>query len=118
MAKFFSQNDIDLFKECFFFIAKRGYTQSDQELGQIMRSLAYSPTEEEVHTYFSKYVKDGKIDFASFLEVMHTHNMKEKAVKEIVQGFKAHDSEGRGYVQTNEVKNILLNLGEQLKRNE
>ena len=49
---------------------------------------------------------------------MHTHNMKAKAVKEIVQGFKAHDSEGRGYVQTNEVKNILLNLGEQLKRNE
>ncbi|XP_052786441.1 calmodulin-like protein 4 [Mya arenaria] len=118
MAKFFSQTDIDLFKECFFFIAKRGYTQDEHQMGQIMRSLSYSPTEEEIKKYFQKYVKDDRIDFASFLEVMHEHNMKEKAVKEIILAFKAHDTEGRGYVQTNEVKNILANLGEQLTKRE
>ncbi|XP_053387884.1 calmodulin-like protein 4 [Mercenaria mercenaria] len=118
MAKFFSQNDIDLFKECFFFIAKRGYTTSEQEMGTIMRSLSYSPTEEEIHNYFQKYVKDGKIDFASFLEVMHEHNTKENAIREITNAFRAHDKEGRGYVQTNEVKNVLLNLGEGLTRRE
>ncbi|WAR29884.1 CALL4-like protein [Mya arenaria] len=87
IAKFFSQTDIDLFKECFFFIAKRGYTQDEHQMGQIMRSLSYSPTEEEIKKYFQKYVK-------------------------------AHDTEGRGYVQTNEVKNILANLGEQLTKRE
>ncbi|KAL4216527.1 Calmodulin-like protein 6 [Mactra antiquata] len=118
MAKFFSQDDIDLFKECFFFISKKGYTQNAQEMGTIMRSLSYSPTEEEIGQYFKKYVKDDKIDFASFLEVMHEHNTKENAIREITRGFRAHDSEGRGYVQANDVKNILLNLGEGLSRRE
>lgn len=83
-----------------------------------MRSLSYSPTEEEIQNYFKKYVKDGKIDFASFLEVMHAHNMKENALKEITSAFLAHDKEGKGYVPTNEVKNILLNLGERISRRE
>ena len=38
-----------------------------------------------VHMYV---LPDGKIDFASFLEVMHDHNMKENATKEIVMAFK------------------------------
>ena len=48
---------ITVFKECFFFIAKRGYTTDERELGKIMMSLAFSPTSEEVHEYFQKYVK-------------------------------------------------------------
>ena len=49
---------------------------------------------------------------------MHEHSMKEDSLKEIVAAFRAHDNEGRGYVQTSEVKNILLNLGEKLGRRE
>ena len=55
---------IAVFKECFFFIAKRGYTTSEEEMGTIMRSLSYSPTEEEIHNYYQKYVKgDCLIEF-------------------------------------------------------
>jgi len=49
-----------VFKECFFFHAKKGYTQTDQQLGLMMRSLSYSPTEEEIHQYFNKFVKGKK----------------------------------------------------------
>ena len=52
-----NQTYFSVFKECFFFNAKRGFTQSDQELGLIMRSLGYSPTPEEVTQYYQKYVR-------------------------------------------------------------
>ena len=48
-----------VYKECFFFIAKRGYTTDERELGTIMQSLSLSPTTEEIHQYFQKHVKGG-----------------------------------------------------------
>ena len=48
---------VSVFKECFFFNASRGYTTDERQLGMIMMSLSYSPTTEEVHQYFQKYVK-------------------------------------------------------------
>lgn len=67
-----------------------------------------------IHVIFT----DGKIDFASFLEVMHEHCNKENTVKEIIAAFRAHDKEGRGYIQASELRNVLLNLGERLSRRE
>ncbi|KAJ8311565.1 hypothetical protein KUTeg_010920 [Tegillarca granosa] len=55
MARFFSQSDIDKFKECFNYHCHRGYAASENELSVIMRSLGYSPTRDEVIKYFKKY---------------------------------------------------------------
>jgi hypothetical protein len=62
MSFIFCEICLSVFKECFFFVAKRGFTQSEQEMGMIMRSLSYSPTEEEIHNYYQKYVK-GNTEF-------------------------------------------------------
>ena len=62
---------IAVFKECFFFNAKRGYTTDEQQLGMIMMSLSYSPTPEEVHQYFQKYIKGNKNGVRNNLLVMN-----------------------------------------------
>ncbi|XP_048750153.2 calmodulin-like protein 4 [Ostrea edulis] len=118
MAKFFSQTDIDKFKECFFFHARRGHISQEQELSLIMRSLGYSPTPQEVSKYFNKYNKDNKIEFASFLEAMHDQSSAENPEKELLNAFKSHDKEKRGYVNAAEVQHIMMNIGERLSRQE
>ncbi|KAL5019468.1 hypothetical protein ScPMuIL_002360 [Solemya velum] len=119
MARYFNQSDIDLFKECFFFHARRGYIKDEEELTLIMRSLAYSPTRTEITAYFGKHGKaEGRIDFASFLDTMHDHCQVENVQREITAGFEAHDNYKRGYVSGPEVKHILMNMGEKLNKHE
>ncbi|OWF49623.1 calmodulin-like protein 4 [Mizuhopecten yessoensis] len=119
MAYSFSQTDIDRFKECFFYYARKGNIASKEELGYIMQSLGYSPTPEEVTKYFTTYSKNSNnIDFASFLEAMHDHSKVENVDKELLNAFVAHDQEKRGYVQASEVRNILMKIGVKLSRGE
>ena len=61
---------------------------------------------------------DGKIDFAAFLDIMHEHSGKEHTIEEIMTAFRAHDTDKKGYVSTQEAKNILTRLGGGLSRQE
>ncbi|XP_052084940.1 calmodulin-like protein 4 [Mytilus californianus] len=115
MARYFSQSDIDKFKECFFYHARKSI-KNEENLSIIMRSLGYSPTKEEVSKYFTKYGPD--IEFASFLECMHDHKGIENPEKELINAFKAHDTQSKGYVNASEVRHILMNLGEKLTSRE
>ncbi|KAL3884735.1 hypothetical protein ACJMK2_024845, partial [Sinanodonta woodiana] len=119
MAKYFSQGDIELYKECFFFNCKRGYITQEDELARIMRSLNYSPTMEEVGKYIHKHSKSGgKMEFDSFLEAMHDHRETERCKEEILHGFIAQDTDRKGYVTANEARHVLSNFGERLSRHE
>ncbi|XP_074661411.1 calmodulin-like protein 4 [Tubulanus polymorphus] len=118
MARFFSQKDIDEFKECFFLYARRGYVVDDAELSLITRSLGFSVTAEETERYYTKYSKDGKIDFATFLELLYEHSKIESAEKEIVAAFEATDTAKRGYVTSSEFRHILTSFGEKLTKKE
>ena len=61
---------------------------------------------------------DQKIEFASFLEAMHDHSQVENPEKELLNAFKSHDRERRGYVNASEVQHIMLSMGERLSRQE
>ncbi|XP_013394046.1 calmodulin-like protein 4 isoform X1 [Lingula anatina] len=117
-ARFFSKSDIDEFKECFSFYARQRHIVNVEELKIIMRSLGYSPTIVELQTYYKKYQKEGKIDFATFLDIMHEHSQNEKCQEELVAAFQSHDIQRRGYVNASEVKNILTQFGEKLNKRE
>ena len=58
------------------------------------------------------------IEFAAFLECMHAHKEIEKPEKELLNAFKSHDKERRGYVNASEARHILMNLGEKLSSRE
>ncbi|KAK6184916.1 hypothetical protein SNE40_007268 [Patella caerulea] len=84
-----------------------------------MRSLSYSPTKEEVTKYFKKHVgSDGRIEFSSFLDILHDHSKVENCEKELLAGFKAQDMNKQGTVSAAEMKHILMTTGEKLSRNE
>ncbi|CAE1151364.1 CALM [Acanthosepion pharaonis] len=119
MARYFSQSKIDEFKECFSFNARKNQISQVEELSLIMRSLGFSPTREETTKYLEKYKnEDSIINFALFLDILHEHCQTENNEKEIMQAFQAHDKNKTGTVPGNELRQILLNLGERLTRNE
>ena len=63
-------------------------------------------------------VADGRIDFATFLDIMHLHSQKEKCQQEVMDAFKAHDKSRRGVVNGQDLYHILTQYGEKLDRQE
>ncbi|CAL8120517.1 unnamed protein product [Orchesella dallaii] len=116
MARFFREQDIDEFRECFYLNARNGSIRTLDELSLIMRSLGMSPTIAEL----KKYLKDkgGKMSFADFLEVIHSHSQVEKVPDEILEAFKAADPKGKGLIPAKELKHILGRWGECLSSRE
>ena len=49
---------------------------------------------------------------------MHDHSVKEDTIKEILAAFQAQDKDKKGYISTQEARNILTHLGEGLSRHE
>ncbi|XP_047098704.1 calmodulin-like protein 4 isoform X2 [Schistocerca piceifrons] len=89
MARYFREQDIDEFRECFYLFARSGQIRTLDELTIIMRSLGMSPTIQELKKYMKE--KGGKMSFAEFLEVMHTHSQAEVLPDEVVAAFQAAD---------------------------
>lgn len=117
MARYFSEQDIDEFRDCFYLKTKsKGQITALNELKEIMRSLGMSPTLKELQQYFKE--KNGKLSFADFLDVMHTHSKKEKVPQEIIDAFRASDSYRNGQILTRDLKHILGRWGEKLDHKE
>lgn len=135
MARYFKEKDIDgnfyrilkfyviitvnfftEFRECFYLFARSGTITTLDELTVIMRSLGLSPTISELATYMKK--KGGRLSFADFLEIMHSHSTVEKLPDEVLTAFKAGDTDKRGTIQARHLRHILQNWGEGLSQRE
>jgi len=81
MARYFTETDIDEFRECFYLFARSGQINTLDELTIVMRSLGMSPTIGELNRYLKE--KGGKMSFADFLDVMHAHSKAEQLPKEV-----------------------------------
>ncbi|XP_046996531.1 calmodulin-like protein 4 [Schistocerca americana] len=116
MARYFREQDIDEFRECFYLFARSGQIRTLDELTIIMRSLGMSPTIQELKKYMKE--KGGKMSFAEFLEVMHTHSQAEVLPDEVVAAFQAADPGKKGVLPARQLKHMLLNWGERLSGKE
>lgn len=116
MARYFREQDIDEFRDCFYLNAHSGQIRTLDELTLIMRSLGLSPTITELKKYYKD--KGGKISFADFLDIMHTHSEKESIPEEIIKAFRASDRNGSGQMSGRELRRILMNWGEKLSPRE
>ncbi|XP_055383467.1 calmodulin-like protein 4 [Condylostylus longicornis] len=112
MARYFKEQDIDEFRECFYLFARSGQITSLDELTVIMRSLGLSPTIQELTHYLKS--KNGKMSFADFLEIMHQHSKVENLPDEIIAAFKAADTENRGTISARQLRHLLQKWGEGL----
>lgn len=116
MAHHFREQDIDEFRECFFLFARNGTIKTLDELSVIMRSLGMSPTIAELKKYLAE--KGGKMSFPDFLKVMHLHSKAEDIPQEVVDAFKAADTQKTGMVPAKYLKHVLVNWGEGLSPKE
>ncbi len=86
------------------------------ELTVTMRSLGMSPTIAELRDYMRD--KGGKMSFADFLDVMHTHSKKESVPRELLEAFRNYDKNKRGVIAARDLHHILAKWGEKLSSRE
>ncbi|XP_022902262.1 uncharacterized protein [Onthophagus taurus] len=110
MARYFKEQDIVEFRECFYLFARSGQIKTLDELTVIMRSLGLSPTISELAGYLKQ--KGGKMTFADFLEVMDVHSRSEDLPREVVNAFKAGDPDGKGVIHAKHLRHLLERWGE------
>uniref|UniRef100_A0A674BAC0 Troponin C, slow skeletal and cardiac muscles n=1 Tax=Salmo trutta TaxID=8032 RepID=A0A674BAC0_SALTR len=81
---------------------------STKELGKVMRMLGQNPTPEELQT-------SGTVGFDEFLVMMvrcMNEESKGKLEEELAELFRMFDKNGDGYIDLEELKNILESTGE------
>jgi calmodulin len=77
------------------------------------------PTMNELQFYYNKHKNTkesdgGQIDFAEFLNILHSHMVTEQANDEILKAFKLYDVRKTGFITVNELRSILTKTGEKL----
>ena len=86
-----------------------------KELGTIMRNLGQNPSEEELKQMIREvdWNGDGTIDFKEFLCLMLKKMDDSDIDDELETAFKAFDLDKDGYITPHELRNGMLNLGEE-----
>lgn len=59
-------------------------------------------------------LKDGQIDFAEFLNILHEHLQGGDAKQEMMNAFKAYDHKKTGFINVKDLRAILTGTGEKL----
>ncbi|XP_075427917.1 troponin C, skeletal muscle isoform X1 [Ascaphus truei] len=117
---FLSEEMIAEFKAAFdMFDTDGGGDISTKELGTVMRILGQTPTKEELDLIIEEVDEDGSgtIDFEEFL-VMMVRQMKEdaqgKSEEELAECFRVFDKNADGYIDSEELGEILRSSGEDI----
>jgi len=121
MADLLSIEQIKIYKEAFSIFDKNnsGFI-SAKELGQVMRSLKMHPTEHELADMIHEINQNdnGQISFDEFLLMMAKKSKDPDLLEKALEAFRVFDKQNKGFIAVNDVRNILLNLGEKLSANE
>merc|ERR1711862_1027012 len=90
-------------------------TITTKELGTVMRSLGQNPTEAELMDMINEVDADGSgtIDFPEFLTMMARKVKEVEGDEELRQAFMVFDKDGNGFITANELRHVMMNLGEQ-----
>ena len=80
------------------------FPSSANELGTVMKSVGYQPTEAEVSRLIKKADTDGSgvIEFEEFVEMMGDYEVIGE--EEIISAFKMFDRNGDGVISKSELK--------------
>lgn len=93
---------------------------STAELGEVMRNLGHSPTEEALRVMVDEVDADGNgnIDFAEFLTLMARRMKAKDSQAEILEAFKVFDKDNSGKISVKELREVMTSLGEKLTEGE
>jgi calmodulin len=113
----FTEEQIAEFKEAFALFDKDGDGSiTSKELGTVMRSLGQNPTEPELQDMINEVDTDGNgtIDFPEFLTMMARKIKETDSDDEIREAFRIIDKDGSGFISASELKQVMIDLGEEL----
>ena len=65
-----------------------------------------------MHCCLHYCLKGGKLSFADFLDVMHSHSVKEKVSQEVMDAFRASDWNRSGTISVAQLRHYLMDCGE------
>ncbi|KAG7277579.1 hypothetical protein CRUP_013897 [Coryphaenoides rupestris] len=98
---------------------------SCKDLGNLMRTMGYMPTEMELIELSQNINMNlgGRVDFEDFVELMAPKLLEETAgmigMKELKDAFKEFDMDGDGEITTEELRQAMIKLmGEHMARSE
>ncbi|KAF9682936.1 hypothetical protein SADUNF_Sadunf05G0160100 [Salix dunnii] len=119
MADSLSEEQIAEFREAFFLIDRDadGFITME-ELATTVQSLDGRPAKEVQAMICDVDLEgNGTMDFEEFLIVMG-RKQKENVAEELKEAFKVFDRNQDGYISANELRQVMMNLGERLTEEE
>jgi calmodulin len=90
------------------------------ELSNVMKALGYNLTEKEVSEIMGENDNDndGKLKLEEVLFLVNNRSKEIDTEDELIEAFRLFDKEGKGYIGIDEIKHLLLMLGESMSNEE
>merc|ERR1719189_3560264 len=122
MAINLPEEEMEEYREIFsFFDRDGGGTITSVELGQVMRTFGWNPSEGDLQEMIAEIDQDGNgsISFNEFLYLM-TKSVHEDGdiEEEIREAFRVFDREGHGFITVPDLCQVLTTLGDKLTEEE
>ncbi|KAA8544924.1 hypothetical protein F0562_019681 [Nyssa sinensis] len=121
MGDVLTEEQIAEFQEAFCLLDKDGDgCITIEELATAIRSLGQIPTEEELQNMINEVDVNGNgtIEFGEFLSLMARKMKESEAEEELKEAFRVFDKDQDGYISANELRSVMVNLGERLSDEE
>ncbi|OMO55375.1 Calcium-binding EF-hand [Corchorus capsularis] len=121
MGEVLSEELIVEFQEAFCLFDKDGDgCITMEELAIAIKSLDENPTEEELRNMINEVDIDGNgtIEFGEFLNLMARKLKEAEAEEELKEAFRVFDKDQDGYISPNELRQVMINIGEKLTEEE
>ena len=96
-----------------------GYVNTS-ELSNIFKSINIDASDEEIKEIIKKLDLEEKkqINYEEFLSLINQGDKDIDEEEEVLNAFKVFDKDGNGLININELKNIMLNIGNNWSENE
>merc|ERR1711998_395163 len=96
-----------------------------REVGTIMRSLGVNPTEKELHGMLAQMEEDEPTGFVKYekfepvvVKAIEDNEIPTDSEEDIIRAFRALDTDGKGYLTTEELRDLLTKNEEHFSADE
>merc|ERR1712098_520484 len=116
-----SEEKLQEFKDIFsFFDRDGGGFISSLELGQVMKTFGWNPTESELQELISEIDQDGngEISFNELVWLMTRELHDDEIEDEIREAFRCFGKDGHGFIPVTDLSRVLQNVGDKLSEEE